>query len=158
MEEKLVGEFPRPTRLHPEETCRVALREDDGNRSVEIYPRFRGIDGEWKSGAGMVFRREELDALLSALGRAAALLNGTSGRVRRDEYGAIVNAEELTCAEVKHQPVLCPACRKKVFKKWPEGWDGHAGFRCEGVSGTEAERKAAFRERFRHLFVRQDPA
>ena len=66
---------------------------------------------------------------------------------------AIVNAEKLTADELAHKVVLCPACKNKVFIKWPEGWDGHAGWKCSGLSGkTPAARKKEFKERFKKLF------
>jgi hypothetical protein len=36
---------------------------------------------------------------------------------------------------------LCPACGKKLFARWPFGWDGHAGFQCSGVIGSSPEER-----------------
>ena len=44
---------------------------------------------------------------------------------------------------------LCPNCGKKEFKQWPLGWDGHAAFKCEGLSAVEPEeRKKEFRLKY----------
>ena len=44
---------------------------------------------------------------------------------------------------------LCPACRQKLFARWPWGWDAHAAYGCLGVEGrTPDERKRAYRERY----------
>ncbi len=72
--------------------------------------------------------------------------------IRNDE-GAIVNAAVLSAEEVAHERVLCPACAKMVFEMWPEGWDAHAEYKCEGVSGdTGEEHKADFKQALKHLF------
>jgi hypothetical protein len=69
------------------------------------------------------------------------------------EEGIIVNAAELPAADLVHKRVLCPACHSFVFQMWPEGWDGHAGHKCSGISGlTPSERKQEFRSRFSSLF------
>ncbi len=48
---------------------------------------------------------------------------------------------------------LCPACGRKEFKRWPWGWDAHAGHACAGLTETEPERrKAEFRRRFAQHF------
>lgn len=66
----------------------------------------------------------------------------------------IMNPEGLTAREVKGRRVVCPACHAKVFKKWPMGWDGHAGFKCPGTHGDSKEEKQAnFRQQFAHLFL-----
>jgi hypothetical protein len=41
---------------------------------------------------------------------------------------------------------LCPACKTKVFSRWPFGWDAHASHTCLGIEGdTPEERKRAYR-------------
>ena len=67
--------------------------------------------------------------------------------------GAIINVLELRAAQVSHEKVLCPACHEFVFQKWPEGWDGHSGYKCSGlVASSIDERKAEFKDRFGFLF------
>ncbi len=72
--------------------------------------------------------------------------------VERADDGAITNAEDLTADDLAEEKVLCPACRRKVFASWPEGWDGHAGYACGIAGDTPEERKANFKERYRRLF------
>lgn len=61
--------------------------------------------------------------------------------------GVIMNAAVLNAAEVVNQRLMCPACCVFEFQMWPEGWDGHAGFRCEGLeNGSPEERKEEFIE------------
>jgi hypothetical protein len=73
-------------------------------------------------------------------------------RVERMPDGT-TNAEALAADEVALERVLCPACHKQPLDKWPLGWDGHSGWRCEAIEGaTPAERKANYKHRFRHLF------
>jgi hypothetical protein len=49
--------------------------------------------------------------------------------------------------------VLCPACGRKEFKRWPWGWDGHAAHACSGLAATVPEdRKSEFRHRFAEYF------
>ena len=44
---------------------------------------------------------------------------------------------------------VCPACGKKVFRKWPLGWDAHAANKCEGLSAADpTSRKNEFERRF----------
>ena len=44
---------------------------------------------------------------------------------------------------------LCPACKQKLFTRWPFGWDAHAAHRCAGLPmGSPEERKRIFRERY----------
>jgi uncharacterized protein (DUF433 family) len=72
---------------------------------------------------------------------------------RLDSSGAILNAEELRADQVIGRRVLCPGCRRLVFRSWPEGWDGHAAGRCRGLAGSGGEaRKAEFKHRFGGLF------
>jgi uncharacterized protein (DUF433 family) len=72
---------------------------------------------------------------------------------RFDAAGVILNAEELVVGQVVGKRVRCPACRMLVFRSWPEGWDAHAGSRCRGLKGEQAEdRKSEFKRRFGHLF------
>jgi hypothetical protein len=72
--------------------------------------------------------------------------------VQRNEHGYIVNADELSSAEVVGEKVLCPACNHPL-EQWPFGWDEHAAKVCSGVQpAEEAARKQEFKSRFRHLF------
>lgn len=49
--------------------------------------------------------------------------------------------------------MMCPACGKKEFKRWPLGWDAHVAHSCEGLAAGQPEaRKAEFKNRFVHLF------
>jgi hypothetical protein len=49
--------------------------------------------------------------------------------------------------------MLCPACERHTFKRWPFGWDAHAAHKCTGlVSSGEADRKAEYRAKYAHLF------
>lgn len=48
--------------------------------------------------------------------------------------------------------VLCPACGRKTFAAWPEGWDGYAGWNCTIEGATPEERKANYKRRFGRLF------
>ena len=44
---------------------------------------------------------------------------------------------------------MCPACNKKLFARWPWGWDAHAANNCTGISGlTTEDRKRVFKERY----------
>jgi hypothetical protein len=46
-------------------------------------------------------------------------------------------------------PRVCPACEKKIFVRWPSGWDSHAAHRCSGVEGdTAEERKRAYNAKY----------
>jgi hypothetical protein len=91
-----------------------------------------------------------------ALARPTTSKTGASvGRVRRDTADVIVNAEDLTAADVVMQRVLCPPCHLKVFEEWSAGWDAHAASptACRGLTAIGADaRKAEFRARFEHLF------
>jgi uncharacterized protein (DUF433 family) len=72
---------------------------------------------------------------------------------RLDSAGVIINAEELSEGQVVGKRVRCPACRKLVFRSWPEGWDTHAAMRCRGISGSGKEaRKAEYKRRYGQLF------
>ena len=67
--------------------------------------------------------------------------------------GVIQNAAVLSADDVAHQKVICPACGIFEFQMWPEGWDAHAGHRCQGLTGRTAnERKDEFKEKLQHLF------
>ena len=71
----------------------------------------------------------------------------------KDTDGTILNASVLQATDVVHKRVLCPACGQKVFVMWPEGWDGHAAWRCDGLSSTEREaRKAEYKQVLGYLF------
>jgi hypothetical protein len=37
------------------------------------------------------------------------------------------------------QARICPACQKKVFARWPWGWDAHAAYSCSGIEGETPE-------------------
>lgn len=51
----------------------------------------------------------------------------------------------------------CPACSKE-FAAFPLGWDGHAAYRCPGLSESNPEdRKREYKRRFGHLFGRGGP-
>jgi hypothetical protein len=73
-------------------------------------------------------------------------------RVARGADGSIINAEQLEAADLANQRVRCPACGRKVFAVWPEGWDGHAGWACTIEGSTPEERKQNYKDRFRRLF------
>ncbi|MEO7963495.1 MAG: Swt1 family HEPN domain-containing protein [Gemmatimonadaceae bacterium] len=76
-----------------------------------------------------------------------------SSDVRRDGSGVILNANELNAVDVVNHRVLCPACGKKIFERWPSGWDAHSGTKCNADLGASPEaRKSAFKERYRFLF------
>ena len=63
----------------------------------------------------------------SRAARSIARANSRSdAQIRRDATGAILNAEELSVAEVVKERVWCPACAGHVFEEWPYGWDAHA--------------------------------
>jgi hypothetical protein len=72
--------------------------------------------------------------------------------VNRDADGAITNAADLVAEDVVGEKVLCPACGRKTFASWPEGWDGHAGHACTIEGDTPEERKTVFKRRYRLLF------
>jgi hypothetical protein len=60
--------------------------------------------------------------------------------------------ERLPQSAEGHQQI-CPACGQHTFKRWPFGWDAHAGFKCPAVQGNSPEeRKAWFKAQFRCLF------
>lgn len=72
-----------------------------------------------------------------------------------DDTETILNASVLTAADVVHKRVRCPVCGIFVFKRWPEGWDGHASSNvsCKGLSSRGAAlRKEEFKDATRHLF------
>jgi len=92
---------------------------------------------------------------LQGLLAPAGLLRQGSLLPQTDAAGVITNAEELTAGQVIGNRVRCPACHDLVFHRWPEGWDGHAAYRCAGVPpGSKARRKQHFKWRFGHLFRR----
>ena len=75
--------------------------------------------------------------------------------VKRDASEVIKDANDRSVDDVVGKQVLCPACRDFVFKKWSDGWDAHAAYRCKGVAGaTPEERKATFKNLYQHLFRR----
>jgi hypothetical protein len=56
-------------------------------------------------------------------------------------------------ASMTDATVLCPACGRHRFKRWPSGWDAHAAHTCSGLNETEAQaRKSEFRRRFSDYF------
>ena len=63
---------------------------------------------------------------------------------------SFVNSKPLSIQrKVKASKLLCPGCGKKEFKQWPLGWDGHAAFKCEGLSAVgPEERKNEFRRKY----------
>lgn len=74
-------------------------------------------------------------------------------KVQRSTDGTILNAAVLTVDDVARERVLCPICMEKTFDRWPEGWDAHAAYRCQGLNeGAPEVRKAAFRGALGHLF------
>jgi len=73
--------------------------------------------------------------------------------IERDSNGVISNAATLPARVIVNQRVRCPACDRKVFKSWPEGWEAHAELACAGIGAqTSVGRKAEFKLRFGHLF------
>lgn len=94
-------------------------------------------------------------AVTPLLQRPTAKSPGALGEIMRDGAGVIVNAASLVAGQIVHERVLCPACKRKVFAMWPEGWDAHAGSlkACEPDLGDSAqERKIEYKRRFRALF------
>ncbi|MGH2435388.1 MAG: Swt1 family HEPN domain-containing protein [bacterium] len=64
-----------------------------------------------------------------------------------------LDPDVLDAHSAVNKAVLCPACRAKVFKVWPLGWDAHAAFVCGGITLSDPEdRKRDFRARFARLF------
>lgn len=64
----------------------------------------------------------------------------------QERHGASTRAMSLG-------PLLCPACGRKEFKRWPWGWDAHAAHSCQGLTASEPEaRKAEFKHRFGDRF------
>ncbi len=64
---------------------------------------------------------------------------------------AIEINENHTADNISGKKVICPACEKIYFKKWPLGWDGHA-LKCSGLSkNSHSERKREFLRRFGYL-------
>jgi len=52
-----------------------------------------------------------------------------------------------------NETMVCPACGKHSFKRWPWGWDAHAAHVCSGLRETEpGARKEEFRRRFAGYF------
>jgi hypothetical protein len=71
----------------------------------------------------------------------------------RNKTGTIINAMVLAAKQVAHENVRCPVCGEMDFKKWPEGWDGHAGSKCAALTATTPEaRRKQFKDAARHLF------
>jgi uncharacterized protein (DUF433 family) len=121
---------------------------------LEGYPHISEEDIRAAVGyaAGMVHRQWRANWN----GRGTIAEVGSSqhdGSTIRREDGAIINATELPAENLTHDKVLCPACRVFVFQKWPEGWDGHSGWKCTGLEGSDVEeRKTEFKLRFALLF------
>jgi hypothetical protein len=105
--------------------------------------RFRGSDGS---------------AYVNALHRVWDVMYGLQRSERqrtlieRSPDGVITNAADLTADDLSERKVLCPACNRKLFVSWPEGWDAHAAHACEIDGATAEERKANFKQRFLRLF------
>jgi ribosomal protein S27AE len=114
------------------------------------WSNFKNEAAEFQGNAGAAY----VHALHDVWTRMARLqVPQRNGRIERNAGGAIVNADDLTADDVAHDKVLCPACGEKVFLAWPEGWDGHAGWKCPMIHGaTPEERKANYKARFRRLF------
>jgi hypothetical protein len=56
--------------------------------------------------------------------------------MKEDLTDCITESKGLTADDVALRRVLCPLCRKKVFKKWTLGRNKHAEKRCQrGKSG-----------------------
>ena len=56
-------------------------------------------------------------------------------------------------ASLTNATLVCPACGKHPFKRWPWGWDAHAAHKCPGLKETEPDaRKVEFRQRFADYF------
>lgn len=87
---------------------------------------------------------------------AAAGTPGTvpkAARTRSTVTDGALDPDLLDAHSAVNKPVLCPACRAKVFKVWPLGWDAHAAFACKGLTLIDPEdRKRDFRTRFARLF------
>ncbi len=67
--------------------------------------------------------------------------------------GVIMNTAALSADAVLNRRVKCPACGLFTFQKWPEGWDAHAEFRCDGLDpGLGERRKEESKKRFAYLF------
>ncbi|MGE5487178.1 MAG: hypothetical protein ACM3ZB_05070 [bacterium] len=121
----------------------VARRSAIGEVLAEL-----AAEPEWPDGTGQISadraRAGQIAALRSAWERMVpAPIAERNGRVKRNADGAITNADELTALDLFHEKVLCPVCGEKVFAMWPEGWDGHAGWKCPMIEGaTPEERKA----------------
>jgi hypothetical protein len=118
-------------------------REQTWSNFKSEAAQFQGTDGS-----------EYVDAMHRVWDMMYGLQRSENQRllVQRSADGAITNADELDAADIATERVLCPACHKKVFASWPEGWDGHAGYACIIGGETPEERKAAFKQRFRRLF------
>ncbi len=98
----------------------------------------------------------ELDRLISrspaSPTEARSQVPRSSKRQAPRSDGAL-DPDLLDADSAVNQAVLCPACRSKVFKVWPLGWDAHAAFACKGLPpGVPESRKRDFRARFARLF------
>jgi uncharacterized protein (DUF433 family) len=121
---------------------------DQGGELESFLERHRNIPRDLVTAALAL----GLEALLELV-PAAAPPAQRSLLARVDPTGAITNAEELRADQVIGRRVLCPGCRRLIFRSWPEGWDSHAAGRCRGISGTDPRaRKAEFKQRFGSLF------
>jgi len=59
------------------------------------------------------------------------------------------------CSPPPGKECVCPACKTKIFKRCPWGWDAHAAYKCSGLTETDPEaRKNEFRMRFPDFFRR----
>jgi len=60
-------------------------------------------------------------------------------------------------SEIGNHARWCPACSRKLFTRWPWGWDGHAAHACTGVVGaTPDERRRIYRERYVGQIIASD--
>jgi hypothetical protein len=115
------------------------------------WSNFKDEVAEFQGQAGRKYVRA-LHDVWTRMARFQATEPVRHDRVVRNTERIIMNAEELTAADLANEKVLCPACGQKVFAAWPEGWDGHAGWACAIDGITPEERKANYKRRFRRLF------
>jgi len=100
-----------------------------------------------------VTKEAAVAVMISALEQVSEGAVSALPKPRHDTNGIILNAHELTAAQVANKAVRCPACEKMNFKMWPEGWDAHAEHKCAGLAEVDGTaRKAEYKRRYGHLF------